>query len=94
MPTAALKATAMTMVMGVMTGVLAVGLMFSSKLDEGVGGDDAQGGAKQGDDDALDEDLDENGQAGGANGFADADLADALVDAGQHDIHDADASRQ
>ena len=33
-------------------------------------------------------------EAGGADGLADADLADALVDAGEHDVHDADAAHQ
>ena len=31
---------------------------------------------------------------GRADGLADADLADALVDAGEHDVHDADAAHQ
>src|SRR5205809_6173865 len=43
---------------------------------------------------AFNEDLKENRAVGGADGFACADFTDALVDAGQHDVHDADAADQ
>src|SRR5205823_13710630 len=48
--------------------------------------------ADEGDDDAFHQNLQKDRQPGRANRFADADLADAFVDAREHDVHDADAA--
>src|ERR1019366_2161809 len=58
------------------------------------GSSNTQRRAKESNDNALNEDLDEDRDPGRADGLADADLADALVDAGQHDVHNADAADQ
>src|SRR5262245_28758429 len=43
---------------------------------------------------AFDEDLKEDRRVRSAEGFARADLANALIDAGEHDVHDANATDQ
>ena len=48
--------------------------------------------AQAGDDDCLDQELQENVAPLGAHGLADADLARALGDGYEHDVHDADAA--
>src|SRR5579871_6002495 len=47
--------------------------------------------ADHGDNGGLDQELQEDVARGGADGLADADLAGALRDRDQHDIHDPDA---
>src|SRR5207237_7451571 len=44
--------------------------------------------------DTLEQDLNEDSRPSGAHGLANANLANALVDASQHDIHDANAAYQ
>jgi hypothetical protein len=54
--------------------------------------DDAHDAADAGEQDGLDEELDDDVCLAGAQGAADADLAGALGDGGEHDVHDADAA--
>jgi hypothetical protein len=56
--------------------------------------EDAQKAAELGEHDGLEEELLDDVVAARADGFAHADLARALGDADQHDVHDADARRQ
>src|SRR5262249_45540603 len=51
---------------------------------------EAEEAAEEGDEGGLDEELLEDQLLGGAEGFADADLARALGDRHQHNVHDAD----
>ena len=61
-----------------------------------LGGEDAYGDADEAadgrEDDGLDEELADYLRAAGAYGSADADLAGAFGDGGEHDVHDADAA--
>src|ERR1019366_5456689 len=61
---------------------------------DGESDDDADDAADEGDEDGLGEELEANLAVGGAHGFADADLANAGADSGEHDVHDADAANQ
>ena len=54
--------------------------------------DDAEEAADGGLDDGLDEELGDDVLPLGAEGPADADLAGAFGDGGEHDVHDADAA--
>src|SRR5216684_7367991 len=56
--------------------------------------DDAKDAADKGDEDGFREELETNLAFGGADRFADADLANAGADGGEHDVHDADAADQ
>ena len=55
---------------------------------------EADGSADQRDDGGLGEELAADVVGGGAEGFADADLAGALGDGDEHDVHDADAAER
>jgi len=55
-------------------------------------GEEADAAADEGDDGGLGEELAADVASGGAEGFADADLAGALGDGDEHDVHDADAA--
>ena len=57
-----------------------------------VGGDDPQHRPEERNDHAFNQHLVKDRQAGGADGFANPDLADAFVDARQHDVHDPNAA--
>ena len=63
---------------------------------DGVGGahaaEDAEDAAEQAEGDGLDEELQEDGTALGADGHADTDFPCSFGDADQHDVHDADAT--
>ena len=48
--------------------------------------------ADAGERDGLDEELEQHLAGAGADGEADADLAGALGDGDEHDVHDADAA--
>src|SRR6266498_2175391 len=61
------------------------------QLDQPIGRSQAGHPPEQRNDRALDQNLDEDVRVRGANRLADADFTDALGDAGQHDVHDADA---
>ena len=52
----------------------------------------ADGAAEQAEGDGLDQELQHDVAALRADGDADADLAGALGDAHEHDVHDADAA--
>src|SRR5581483_9687718 len=54
--------------------------------------DDADKASGEGDEEGFREELELDLAVGGANGFADADLANARGDRCQHDVHDADAA--
>src|SRR5262245_10790611 len=53
---------------------------------------DAEGAAGEAEDERLDEELQQHVGAARAEGLAHADLAGALGDRDQHDVHDADAA--
>src|SRR6266446_6497212 len=53
--------------------------------------DDAEDAADEGDENGLGKELEANLTFGGADRFADTNLANAGADRGQHDVHDADA---
>ena len=55
---------------------------------------DAQGAPERREDHRLDQELAQDVAAAGAQGLADPDLADALGDRDQHDVHDHDPAHQ
>src|SRR6266849_7295923 len=61
---------------------------------DGESDDDAEDAADEGDEDGLGEKLEADLAVGGAHRFADANLANAGADGGEHDVHDADATDQ
>ena len=61
-------------------------------VGDGESDDDAGEASDERDQDGLGEKLKTNFAVGGADGFADADLADARGHGGEHDVHDADAA--
>src|SRR5436190_11429764 len=61
-------------------------------MNKSVGGEHADKSPEDRDDHTFDENLNKNILVTGADGFADADFADAFRNAGQHDIHNADAA--
>ena len=63
-----------------------------AKIGQTYADGDADGAAEEAEGDGFDEELHEDGGRGSADGFAEADLAGALGDADEHDVHDADAA--
>src|SRR5208283_2771926 len=57
-----------------------------------VGDEDTQGATEGGHEGGLDEELEKDVAAAGAESFTDADFASAFGDGGEHDIHDDDAA--
>jgi len=54
--------------------------------------DDAEEASDERDEYGFDDELADDVALGGADGTADANLASALEDGGEHDVHDADAA--
>ena len=65
---------------------------WSSRPHESAGEDNANESADAGEEDALPEELGEDGALGCADGFEDADFAGALGDRDEHDVDDADGA--
>src|ERR1700719_3716201 len=63
-------------------------------VGDGESNNNAEDAADEGDENGLGKELEADLAFGGADRFADADLANAGADGGQHDIHDADAADQ
>ena len=66
----------------------------ADRLRQADADDDAEDATGQRDDRRLDQELADDVALARADGAADADLARPLHDAGEHDVHDADAADQ
>src|SRR6202043_888051 len=72
----------------------AIGGEETDGVGDGESDDDAEDAADEGDENGLGKELKADLAFGGANRFANADLANAGADGGEHDIHDTDAADQ
>src|SRR3984893_5898492 len=72
----------------------AIGGEEADGVGDGESDDDAEDAADEGDENGLGKELEADLAFGGANRFADADLANTGADGGEHDVHDADAADQ
>src|ERR1700687_6345639 len=72
----------------------AIGGEEADGVGDGESNNNAEDAADEGDENGLGKELEADLALGGADCFADADLANAGADRGQHDVHDADAADQ
>src|ERR1700730_19200248 len=70
----------------------AIGGEDADGVGDGESNNNAEDAADEGNENGLGKELEADLALGGADCFADADLANAGADGGQHDVHNADAA--